>query len=205
MVIVLDDADLELAAKSCVDGALKNAGQRCDAASAVLVQELVADEFVSKVMRRIDSRKVGDPRDESINMDPLISEGAAAYVEELVKDAVEKGVKLLSGRERRDNYFEPTVLDNGSLTARIAWEETFDPVVTIIRIRSEDEPIDIGQKSNYGLVCLLEQLLPNVEDSKKVAGRRNNHKRSSKEWRWLLPFCRCKIFRSRKGRHRSQY
>jgi len=51
MVIVLDDADLELAAKSCVDGALKNAGQRCDAASAVLVQELVADEFVSKVMR----------------------------------------------------------------------------------------------------------------------------------------------------------
>ncbi|MEE8132303.1 MAG: aldehyde dehydrogenase family protein, partial [Nitrososphaerales archaeon] len=84
MVIVLDDADLELAAKSCVDGALKNAGQRCDAASAVLVQELVADEFVSKVMRHIDSRKVGDPRDESINMDPLISEGAAAYVEELV-------------------------------------------------------------------------------------------------------------------------
>ncbi len=151
MAIVLDDADLELAAKSCTDGALKNAGQRCDAVSSVLVQESVADEFVNKILKHVDPWKVGDPRNEGINMGPLVSEEAAAYVEELVKDAVEKGAKLLKGGKRKGNYFEPTVLDNVPLTARIAWEETFGPVVTIVRIKSEDEAIDIGHKSNYGL------------------------------------------------------
>ncbi len=111
MVIVLDDADLELAAKSYVDGALKNAGQRCDAVSAVLVQEGVADHFVNKVLKHADSWKVGDPRGEGIKMGPLISEEASMYVEELVKDAVKKGAIVLKGGKRKGNYFEPTVLD----------------------------------------------------------------------------------------------
>ncbi|MFQ5940608.1 MAG: aldehyde dehydrogenase family protein [Nitrososphaerales archaeon] len=151
MAIVLDDADLELAAKSCVDGALKNAGQRCDAVSAVLVQEGVADEFVNRVLKYADSWKVGDPRSEGINIGPLITEEAATFVEELVKDAKQKGAKLLKGGKREGRYFEPTVLDNVPLSSRIAWEETFGPVVTVVRIKSEDEAIDIGQKSNYGL------------------------------------------------------
>lgn len=151
MAIVLDDADLDLAAKCCVDGALKNAGQRCDAVSAVLVQEGIVDEFVKKVLEQADGWKCGDPRSEGVKIGPLISEDAAKYVEELVKDAVEKGARLLKGGKRNGNYFEPTVLDNVPLAARIAWEETFGPVVTIVRIKNEDEAIDIGHKSNYGL------------------------------------------------------
>lgn len=151
MAIVLDDADIVLAGKCCVDGALKNAGQRCDAVSAVLVQESIADEFANKVLTYVDKWKTGDPRKEGVSIGPLISEEAAKYVEELVNDAVAKGAKLLQGGKRNGSYFEPTVLDNVPLTARIAWEETFGSVVTIVRIKSEDEAIDIGQKSNYGL------------------------------------------------------
>ncbi|MFQ5969860.1 MAG: aldehyde dehydrogenase family protein [Nitrososphaerales archaeon] len=151
MAMVLDDADLELAAKSCVDGAFKNSGQRCDAISAVLVMDKVADDFVRKVVNYVDKWKVGDPRKDDVNMGPLINKGAVAYVDELVKDAVEKGAKLLKGGNSHGSYYEPTLLDNVPLTARIAWEETFGPVVTILRIKSEDEAIEIGKKSLYGL------------------------------------------------------
>lgn len=151
MAIVLDDADLELAAKCCVDGAFKNSGQRCDAVGAVLVVDKVADNFINKVLKHADRWKVGDPRKDDVSMGPLISEEAAVYVDDLVKDAVQKGAKLLRGGKRYGSYYEATVLDYVPLTARIAWEETFGPVVTILRIKSEDEAIEIGKKSLYGL------------------------------------------------------
>ncbi|MFQ5921153.1 MAG: aldehyde dehydrogenase family protein [Nitrososphaerales archaeon] len=151
MAIVLDDADLDLAAKSCVDGAFKNAGQRCDAVSAVLVLESVAEEFVEKVQRHAASWKMGDPRERDVNLGPLITEDAAVRVEEFVNDAVQNGAKLLRGGKRHGRYFEPTVLDAVSLDSRIACDETFGPVVTIIRIKSEEEAIEIGHRSNYGL------------------------------------------------------
>ncbi|RMF32300.1 MAG: aldehyde dehydrogenase family protein [Candidatus Nitrosothermus koennekii] len=150
MAIVLDDADLDLAARACVEGAFKNAGQRCDAISAILVIDKVADKFVEKVLRYAEEWKYGDPR-EDVKIGPLIDERAARFVEELVTDAIEKGAKLLKGGRRDKNYFEPTVLDHVPLNARIAWEETFGPVATIIRISKIEDALDIGHKSNYGL------------------------------------------------------
>ncbi|MEM1967237.1 MAG: aldehyde dehydrogenase family protein [Nitrososphaerota archaeon] len=149
--IVLDDADLELAANRCVMGSVRNAGQRCDAVSAILVVESVADKFVAKVLEEVDKIKFGDPRNEGVTVGPLINKAAAERVNALVRDAVEKGAKLLRGGRYRGSYHEPTVLDMVPLDARIIWEETFGPVVTIARVKDENEALSIASKSRYGL------------------------------------------------------
>ncbi|MCS7145191.1 MAG: aldehyde dehydrogenase family protein [Nitrososphaerota archaeon] len=149
--IVLDDADLDLAANRCVAGSLRNAGQRCDAVSAILVVESVAEEFVRRVLAEVDKVKLGDPRVEGVNMGPLINRAAAERVNLLVKDAVAKGAKLLRGGNFKGCYHEPTVLDKVPMDARILFEETFGPVVTIARVKDDTEAIAIASKSRYGL------------------------------------------------------
>ncbi len=151
MAIVLDDADLDSAAGKCVAGSLKNAGQRCDAIGAVLVLEKVADEFVKKVEEQMDKWKHGDPTDSSVKVGPVIDQRAAERIHSLVQDSVSKGAELRRGGEHRGCYYQPTLLDKVPLTSRISREETFGPVVTVIRIKSEDDAIEIGRRSRYGL------------------------------------------------------
>jgi len=151
IAIVLDDCDLKLAAERCVMGALKNAGQRCDAISLILVMESVADQFISNVLKEVDKWIVGDPRIPEVKLGPLINTVQVERVRELVEDALNKGAKLLRGGRYFGCYFEPTVLDYVPRTARIMWEETFGPVVTIARIRNEDEALEISSHIKYGL------------------------------------------------------
>jgi glyceraldehyde-3-phosphate dehydrogenase [NAD(P)+] len=151
LAFVLDDADLELAAKKCVLGSLKSSGQRCDAISAVLVQESVADQLVEKMAAEIDGWKTGDPRDPDVMMGPLINQGAAEHVHQLVSDAISRGAKVLRGGQYHDCYFEPTLLDMVPIDARILWEETFGPVITVVRVKSEDEALELASRSRYGL------------------------------------------------------
>jgi acyl-CoA reductase-like NAD-dependent aldehyde dehydrogenase len=94
---------------------------------------------------------MGDPRDGSVSLGPLINPSAAQKVNELVKDALDKGAELLRGGKCYEAYYEPTVLDNVPVHARIACEEVFGPVVTIIRIKNEDEALNFAKKSRYGL------------------------------------------------------
>lgn len=149
--IVLEDADLNLAVKKCVEGALKNAGQRCDAISRILVCEKIADLFVAKALKEVEEWKIGDPRDKETRIGPLTNEAAVKKVDRLVKDAVLKGAKLLAGGKFEKNYYHPTILDHVPLNADIAWEETFGPVLTIIRVKNLDEAIEIANQSKYGL------------------------------------------------------
>jgi len=151
LAVVLDDADLELSAAKCVEGSLKNAGQRCDAISAVLVIERVADEFVNKLLKHMDDWRHGDPREPSTRVGPVINRRAAERIHSLVQDAIAKGAKLLRGGVYKGCYYEPTLLDHVPLNARITWEETFGPVVTVIRIKSENDAIEISGRSRYGL------------------------------------------------------
>jgi glyceraldehyde-3-phosphate dehydrogenase [NAD(P)+] len=149
--VVADDADIALASKKILEGALKFSGQRCDAISRVLPFASIHDELVAQIMKDITHWKLGDPRKEGITMGPLINEGAANRVQELVDDAVTKGALLLQGGSHKGTYFEPTVLDNVPLDAKIAWEETFGPVVTILPVRDLDNAIRIVNESHYGL------------------------------------------------------
>ncbi|MFQ5909013.1 MAG: aldehyde dehydrogenase family protein [Thermoplasmata archaeon] len=151
MAIVLDDADLELAAEKCLEGALKNAGQRCDAISAILVVDAVADPFVAQLKKEMASWKHGDPRKDGVRVGPLINQWAADHVTGLIDDAVKSGATLVRGGKSQDCYVEPTLLDNVPLAARVAFEETFGPVVTVIRIKDEQEAVEISKMSRYGL------------------------------------------------------
>lgn len=149
--IVAADADISLAARKVTEGSLKYSGQRCDAVSRVLVEETIAPEFVERLLAELNSWRLGDPREESNTVGPLINSRAAERVQSLVDDALSRGAILLAGGSHRDAYFEPTVLDRVPLEAKIAWDETFGPVITVIRTKSVDEAIQITNQSRYGL------------------------------------------------------
>ncbi len=149
--IVATDADLFLAAKKVLEGSFKFSGQRCDAISRALIDESVYDPFVSNLLKEYETWKLGDPRDKEVNLGPLINSEAAERVQALVENALSKGALLLKGGKHRDCYFEPTILGNVPLDAEIVWEETFGPVVPLIKVKSIEEAIDLTNKSRYGL------------------------------------------------------
>jgi glyceraldehyde-3-phosphate dehydrogenase [NAD(P)+] len=151
VAIVLSDADIELAARKCVEGAFRNAGQRCDAVSLVLVEEAVAQHFVEKVLDEASKWVVGDPRKENVKLGPLINNVQVQRVHRLVVDAVEKGAKLLMGGRFEGNYYQPTVLDYVPRGAEIMWEEIFGPVLPIARVRDVGEALEIASAQRYGL------------------------------------------------------
>ncbi len=154
--IVLKDCDLDLAVKECLRGALTFSGQRCDAISRILVERDIANKFVNLLLKEIRKWKVGDPRNTKTMIGPLINEKAVEKVDFLVKDAIEKGAKLLYGGEKRGLYYYPTVLDHVTTKMKIAWEETFGPVVTIIHVKDYEEAIRIANQSRYGLdACIF--------------------------------------------------
>ncbi len=149
--LVLEDADLDNAAKEVVKGALKYSGQRCDALSRILVAERIADRFVKMTTSEVKKWKMGNPMDEKTKIGPMINENAVKKVEELVEDAKNKGAKLILGGKRKGLYYTPTVLDRVTTKMRIAWEETFGPVVTIIRVKDMNEAVKVANQSKYGL------------------------------------------------------
>ena len=149
--IVLEDADLDLAAKNIVSGAYSYSGQRCTAVKRILVVEDVADELVRKLEDKVKALKVGNPSEEQVDIVPLIDKKAADYVEELINDAKDKGAKLLFGGIRKGNLIYPTLFDYVTQDMRLAWEEPFGPVLPIIRVKDAEEAIDIANRSQYGL------------------------------------------------------
>jgi glyceraldehyde-3-phosphate dehydrogenase [NAD(P)+] len=167
--IVLKDANLELAASETVKGSLSYSGQRCDAVSRVFVEQDVADVFLKKVMAEVATYKMGDPRDPTVKLGPLIDHSAVERVHELVTDAVKKGAKLLTGGKHEGNYYQPTVLDMVPMDARIMWEETFGPVIPIGHVKDADEAIQLANQSHFGLdSCVFTN---NINLARKVAKR----------------------------------
>lgn len=148
--IVLDDADLEKASKEIVAGAYSYSGQRCTAIKRVLVTNKVHDELIEKIKEKVLKLKVGNPFD-NVDIAPLIDNNSADFVENLIKDAINKGAKEEVKYTRKNNLISPSLLSNVSLDMDIAWEEPFGPVLPIIKIDSVDEAIKIANKSEYGL------------------------------------------------------
>jgi len=167
--IILKDADLDLAASETVKGGLSYSGQRCDAISRVFVEQQVGDVFVEKVLKEAGKYKVGDPRDSKVTMGPLITHGDVERVHELVTDAESKGAKLLTGGKHEGNYYYPTVLDHVPIESKIVWDETFGPVIPIVRVKDVDEAIELANRSRYGLdSCVFTN---DINLARKVAKR----------------------------------
>jgi putative phosphonoacetaldehyde dehydrogenase len=151
-LIVMADADLDKAADLAVQGATKNSGQRCTAVKRILVVESVADEFVARVLPKARALKAGDPMDPATDIGTVINERSAMLFEARVKDAVEKGAQLLHGNDRRGALFPATVVDHVPHDCELVREETFGPVIPILRVPDAiDEVIRISNSTAYGL------------------------------------------------------
>ncbi|MCA3631145.1 MAG: phosphonoacetaldehyde dehydrogenase [Methylobacterium sp.] len=151
-LIVMEDADLDKAAELAVQGATKNSGQRCTAVKRILCVESIADEFVKRVVEKASRLKCGNPADTEVDLGTVINEGAARLFEARVKDAESQGAEVLYGHPREGALFHPTVVDRVPFMAELVHEETFGPVIPVIRVPDNmDEIIRISNSTAYGL------------------------------------------------------
>src|SRR5256714_13096694 len=161
-MIVFDDADMEAASSAAVWGAFANAGQACASVERCYVHESVAEEFTSRVVEKVKSLRQsvgGVGGDEGVDVGAMSSERQLLTVEEHVRDAVERGARVLAGGSRAKNvsergtFHEPTVLTNVNHTMAVMREETFGPVLPIMTFDSEDEAVRLANDSVFGLTA----------------------------------------------------
>jgi aldehyde dehydrogenase (NAD+) len=158
VIMIMDDADLELAVDGCLWGGFGTTGQRCTAASRVVVHEKVYRAFVDQFVARARSLVVGDGLQPGTQMGPSISESQLQTVMHYVQVGHDEGATLATGGRRlgegafaRGFFHEPTVFTDVQPGMRIAREEIFGPVVSVIRCRDLEEAIEIGNSVEYGL------------------------------------------------------
>lgn len=149
--IVLEDADLELAATHITNGAFKYAGQRCTAVKRVYVIESVADRLVELITVKRDESfgSAGDPRQHPVG--PVISDQQADYLQELLDDAVKIGGSVVVGGTRESRTWEATIVDHIPHTSRLVAEEQFGPILPIVRVANAAEAVRMANDSEYGL------------------------------------------------------
>jgi acyl-CoA reductase-like NAD-dependent aldehyde dehydrogenase len=152
--IVLRDADLERAANACVWGALMNSGQVCTSIELIYVEEPAYEPFVAKVVERVRALRQG-PSNQEVELGSMSSEEQFHKVTAQVNEAIAKGAKALTGGRANPNFsglfFEPTVLVDVTQDMAVVREETFGPVIPIIKVRDADEAIRLANDSRYGL------------------------------------------------------
>jgi aldehyde dehydrogenase (NAD+) len=157
-VIVLEDADLELAVESTAQGAFGSSGQRCTATSRVVVVNDIADDFVGALVKRADSMRIGAGSDPNTEMGPSVDEGQFKTVLSYIDIGREDGAELKCGGKRAEGdgldkgYFvRPTVFDHVTPNMRVAREEIFGPVLSVLRVKDFEEALAVANDSEYGL------------------------------------------------------
>jgi succinate-semialdehyde dehydrogenase/glutarate-semialdehyde dehydrogenase len=195
-VVVMDDADLDLAAEATVTACFMCAGQSCTAGERLLVHRAVRDEFVDRLRALVNERVVlGDPFGERTTMGPLNNDGVADKMDEHVADAVERGATVVAGGARAEGfptrlYWQPTVLDAVPADALVATEETFGPVAPVVEIASLDDAIRLANASPYGLLSAIftRDLAQGLRYADEVKTGWVNINDSSNYWESHLPF-----------------
>src|SRR5881392_1400479 len=154
-MIVLKDADLERAANGAVFWAMANGGQICQAVERVYVEEPIYDEFVNKVVEKTRALRQGVPGEAgSVEVGAVTFEPQVEIIEDHMKDAVEKGAKVLVGGKRGagpGRFWEPTVVVDVNHSMKLMTDETFGPVLPVMKVRDEDEALRLANDSRYGL------------------------------------------------------
>jgi aldehyde dehydrogenase (NAD+) len=157
-ILVMDDADVDLAVDGAVWGAFGTTGQRCTASSRLLVHKAVYAEFVEKLVARVKALKVGNGLDEKMEVGPCVSEKQRDTVAKYVEIGKAEGAKLLCGGEKltagplaKGWFFAPTVFADANAKMRVACEEIFGPVTTVVPIGSLEEGIQVANSVPYGL------------------------------------------------------
>src|SRR5690625_5110683 len=157
-VIVMDDADLDLAVEGIIWSAYGTSGQRCTACSRVIVHEDVKEEVEKRILEGIETLTIGDGLDENMKMGPIINEAGLEKIESYIEIGKEEGAKLLAGGTRLTDgehgngyYFAPTLFTDATSSMRIAQEEIFGPVVSLIPVKNFEEAVDVNNSVTYGL------------------------------------------------------
>lgn len=150
--IILPDADMNIAVNECITGSLSYNGQRCTALKIIFVHESIADEFIEKYNKKLSELKLGMPWEENVNITPLPEPDKSEYLSNLVKDALEKGAKIMNpdGGKFNKSFFVPTVLFPVNSEMRVYHEEQFGPVIPILTFKDIEEPLTYIENSNYG-------------------------------------------------------
>jgi succinate-semialdehyde dehydrogenase/glutarate-semialdehyde dehydrogenase len=152
--IVFDDADLDEAVVGAIASKYRNSGQTCVCANRFYVHDRVYDAFVSKLTEAVRRLKVGHGTGDGVTQGPLINEAAVLKVEEHIRDALDKGARVLIGGKRHalgHGFFEPTVLVDAKPSMLLAREETFGPLAPVFRFSSDDEVIALANDTEFGL------------------------------------------------------
>lgn len=156
--IVFDDADIDAAVHGALAAKYRNTGQACVAANRLLVQEGIYDKFAEKLAEETGKMLVGNGLDAGVVLGPMIDGSAVAKVEEHISDAVARGATVVQGGKRHalgGNFFEPTVLKNVPMDAKIFSEETFGPVAPLFRFGTEEEAIALANDTPFGLAAYM--------------------------------------------------
>jgi alpha-ketoglutaric semialdehyde dehydrogenase len=158
VIVVMDDANLDLAIEGCVWGGFGTSGQRCTAASRVVVHDKVYKTFLDRFVARVRALRVGDGLAPDTQMGPVVSDGQLQTVMKYVEIGQKEGAKLLCGGHRLTDgafakgfFHDPTIFAHVDPAMRVAQEEIFGPVVSVIPCRSFDEAVAIGNNVQYGL------------------------------------------------------
>jgi phosphonoacetaldehyde dehydrogenase len=147
----LDGDDIERAAVLAVGGATKNSGQRCTAVKRILVDDSIADAFVARVLHHARAIRFGDPMDPNTDLGTVIDVSTAEMFERRVADAAREGAKVLYDPGRKGALFPPVVIDHVNPRSELVLEETFGPVIPIIRCRGIDNIIETSNGTAFGL------------------------------------------------------
>ncbi len=157
-VIVLEDADLNLAVESVAWGGFGTTGQRCTATSRVIVHKAVEREFTERLVAAAEKLKIGNGLDPQIDMGPLVNKGRVKAVHEYTQVGRQEGAKLLIGGDalsdeehRRGAFYRPTIFSDVRPTMRIAREEVFGPFISILPVASYEEAVQVANATEYGL------------------------------------------------------
>jgi acyl-CoA reductase-like NAD-dependent aldehyde dehydrogenase len=150
-VIVHSDADLDLAAQRVAFGGYYQAGQSCISVQRVLVQSEVYDDFAARLVKQIESLKVGDPMDPAVDVGPVIQRSEVGRIDSWVQEAVSQGATVLTGGKAEEPFYFPTLIGDVRPEMKVCREEIFGPVVTISPYQTFDDAIATVNDSRYGL------------------------------------------------------
>jgi len=151
--LVLDDADVEKAARTAVNARMINTGQSCIAAKRFIVMSSVADEFLKHFMARLNELKLGDPMDETTDIGTVARKDILDGLKEQLRDAKAKGARVLMGGQTftQGLFFTPCAVINTKPGMKVLTEEVFGPIAPIIVVKDEDEAIAVANRTEYGL------------------------------------------------------
>lgn len=150
-LLVLEDADIDAAVDAAAFGAFMNQGQICMSTERVIVVDAIADQFLAKFKAKVDQLAVGDPAEGKTPLGAVVHQTSVDHVESLIADAVGKGATRLCGGDANGVLMPANVISEVTTDMRIYSEESFGPVVGVIRAKDEDEAINIANDSEYGL------------------------------------------------------